>query len=143
MVVDQQQVVIGGHLQQPGTQQKPGTEIEGGGRFLLQPVPDHLLGITVARSFGRQRQGRRRMHDLQQLLAMQPEGGAQGGMATDQIRQRLGEGLMIQRPPQAPEGGQVIGRETRLKLVQEPEARLGVGSVEGLHQRQSESRSNG
>lgn len=67
------------------------------------------------------------MDNLQHITAFHAEGGAQGGMTFDQAGQGQAQSLELEVAAEPPEGWQVIGGEIRFELVEEPEARLGVG----------------
>ena len=120
------------HRKQPDPQQQARRQIKRGAALLLQPPLDHHLRITVARSFGCQVYGWRRVHNLNHLAPLQPKGSAQGGMALDQPFQSSLQGLPIQITPQPPHRWPVIRRELRLQLVQKPQARLGKRGLIGL-----------
>ena len=131
MVVDQQQMLLAIHLQQPGPQQQAGCEIKGREELLLQPLLDHRSRIPGSQRFRFQGKGSGRVNDLNQLTVPQLKGGAEGGMALDQRPQGLLQSSHVERTAEPPEGGQVVGGEIRLQLMQEPEARLGVGGGKG------------
>ena len=69
---------------------------------------------------------------LHYLASLKTEGGAQGGMALDQIGQGQTESLEVEVAAEPPEGWQVISGQIRLQLMEKPEAGLGVGGGEGL-----------
>ena len=72
------------------------------------------------------------MNDLNDIAAMELEGGAQGGMTRDQVGECLSKCVGVEITAQSPEGGEVIGGEVRLELMEEPQARLSVGGREDL-----------
>jgi hypothetical protein len=132
VMVEQQNVLILGELQQAGAKQQAGAEVKGCGGFLIQPGVDQRLGIAPIQGFGPEGEGGGRMQELHHLIPHQVEGGAQGGMALDQCREGLLQGGDVEITLEPPEEGQVISAELRFELVQEPEARLGKRGLERL-----------
>ena len=127
VVVDQQPMLLGRHHEEAGTQQQPCGEVQGGSALLLQPGRPDLIRLAIPQPLHLQRQGPRRMDDLQQGGPLHPKGGTQGRMALDQGGQCLDKGRGVETALQMPQQRQVVGRQARLQLMQEPKPRLGKG----------------
>ena len=128
MVVEQQQVVLVIEREESCAEQEAGGEIKWCGALLLQPLLDDSIVVAISERLCIQREGSRGMDKLHYLASLKTEGGAQGGMALDQIGQGQTKSLEVEVAAEPPEGWQVISREIRLQLMEEPEAGLGVGS---------------
>ena len=125
MVVDEQHMLLSIHRQQPGSQQLAGPEIKRCAALLLLPCPDHLLRIPLPQRFRSQRNPCRGVNDLHHLAPVQAERAAQRGVTFDQGSQGTLQGGTIEFTLKPPQAWQVIGRELRLQLMQEPQPRLG------------------
>ena len=87
MVVEQQQVVLVIDSEEPCTQQQARGQIKRCGALLLQPLLDDSIGVAISERFCVELEGSRGVNELHHLAAVQTEGGAQGGMALDQVGQ--------------------------------------------------------
>ncbi len=121
--VEGEHVLGGAQLQQPHAQQRAGGEVEGAERVLLE-LALQFLAVEL--------------HYLQRHLGMGgdaleglalplEEGGAQRLMAMHHFVEGAAQGLRVELPLHAHEGGHVVGGAAGLKLVDEPQALLGEG----------------
>ena len=125
-------MLVGAELQEAGAEQLTGGEIKGCGALVIEPGVDQLLGITISEGLEWKGERSRGMEDLEQLAAVEREGGAKGGMALDQGGEGVLEGLAIELTAQAPQQWHVVGGEVRFELMEEPETGLGEGGGKGV-----------
>ena len=80
-----QQMLPPPHRQQPAPHELARLEVQGGGVLLLGPALQHGLAPAGAEGLALELERGGGMQALQHRIALQHEGGAQGGMAGDQI----------------------------------------------------------